>query len=73
MTNRLASPPEPRADMQVIAIVKGTERFIFLVTDSFEVKTQLTETLARWAANPDLNFSWYDAGMIAGRVQKGTH
>ena len=54
-------------DINVIALVKGGERYVFLYDDgSREVTLQ---TMARYAANPDLSFSWYDAAMLGQKVR----
>jgi hypothetical protein len=58
-------------DINVIALVKGGERYVFLYDDDSREET--LRTLARYAANPDLNFSWYDASVLAQKVrQAGT-
>ena len=54
--------------MNVLALVKGDERFVFLYDDaSLE---QLISTLGRYAADPEMNFSWYDAAVMSDRVRQ---
>ena len=48
-------------DINVLALVKGAERFIFLFDDSN--RSEALRTLGRYASNPDLSFTWYDAAV----------
>lgn len=48
-------------DINVLALVKGEERYIFLFDDSR--RTECLRTLGRYASNPELSFSWYDAAV----------
>ena len=47
-------------EVNVLALVKGTERYIFLYND--ENRAQTLRMLGRYASNPNLSFTWYDAG-----------
>ncbi|MDP1562618.1 MAG: hypothetical protein Q8M16_14670 [Pirellulaceae bacterium] len=55
-------------DVHVLALVKGEERFIFLYTDSN--KSETLRTLGRFASNPEINFSWYDAAVLSQRLRQ---
>jgi hypothetical protein len=57
-------------DINVIALVKGGERYVFLYDD--DSRDQALEALARHAANPDLSFSWYDASVLGQKVRQNT-
>src|SRR5690606_19063681 len=57
-------------DINVLALVKGRERYIFLYDD--EHRTELLRTLGRFASSPDLSFSWYDAAVLSQRVRRET-
>ncbi len=46
------------------------ERFIFLYDD--ESCEELLQTLGRYAADPELNFSWYDAALLSQNVRRLT-
>ena len=50
------------AVMNVIALVKDGERYVFLYDD--QSAPQLLQTLGRYAADPELNFTWYDAAVL---------
>lgn len=56
-------------DVNVMALVKGTERYVFLFDDSN--RSEVLRTLGRYASNPELSFSWYDAAVLSQKVRKG--
>ena len=55
-------------DINVLALVKGSERYVFLYDDSNRAET--LRTLGRFASNPDLNFTWYDAAVLSQKVRQ---
>ena len=55
-------------DVNVVALVKGEERYIFLFND--EKKGETLRTLGKYASNPDLSFSWYDAAVLSQKVRR---
>jgi len=54
--------------VNVLALVKDGERFVFLYDD--ESCPQLLQTLGRYAADPELSFSWYDAAVLSQKVRR---
>jgi hypothetical protein len=66
---RIPQQVQPMAsrDINVMALVKGGERYVFLYDD--ESRAEALRTLARYAADPDLSFSWYDAAMLSHKVR----
>jgi hypothetical protein len=54
-------------DINVVALVKGEERYIFLFNDS--QKSETLRTLGRYASDPRLSFSWYDAAVLSQKVR----
>lgn len=60
----------PARDINVIALVKGGERYVFLYDD--DSRAEALKTLGRYAANPDLSFSWYDAAVLGQKVRMNT-
>lgn len=54
-------------EINVLALVKGEERFIFLFDDANRDET--LRQLARFAADPEINFSWYDAAMLSRKIR----
>jgi len=55
-------------DINVLALVKGKERYIFLYDDANRAET--LRMLGRFASNPELSFSWYDAAVLSQRIRQ---
>jgi hypothetical protein len=54
--------------MNVLALVKGSERYVFLYDDNSS--PELLRTLGRFAADPQLSFTWYDAAILSQKVRR---
>jgi hypothetical protein len=54
--------------INVVALVKDAERYIFLYDG--ESTPAVLQTLGRFAANPELSFTWYDAAVLSQKVRK---
>src|SRR5207247_10464415 len=71
-------PPKPRPlpngvtvvndDINVLALIKGKERYIFLYDDS--QRAEALRMLGRHASNPELSFSWYDAAVLSQKIRQ---
>lgn len=57
-------------DVQVLALVKGNERYVFLYNDAH--RRDALHTLGRFASDPELNFSWYDAAVLSQKIRRQT-
>lgn len=57
-------------DINVLALVKGSERYIFLYDD--DRKAETLRTLGRFASDPELSFSWFDAALLSQKVRQAT-
>lgn len=55
-------------DINVLALVKGSERYIFLFDD--DNRAEALRTLGRYASNPDLSFTWYDAAVLSQKIRQ---
>ena len=55
-------------DVNVVALVKGEERYLFLFSDA--QKGETLRTLGKYASNPELSFSWYDAAVLSQKVRR---
>lgn len=55
-------------DINVLALVKGEERYIFLFDDAN--RSEALRTLGRYASNPELSFSWYDAAVLSQKIRQ---
>ena len=76
-TQQLSANPPPAAerslgnvndDINVLALIKGKERYIFLYDDSQRAET--LRMLGRHASNPELSFSWYDAAVLSQKIRQ---
>ena len=55
-------------DINVLALVKGTERYVFLYDDAN--RSQALRTLGKYASNPELSFTWYDAAVLSQKIRR---
>jgi len=55
-------------DINVLALVKGKERYVFLYDDASRAET--LRTLGRYASNPELSFTWYDAAVLSQKIRQ---
>lgn len=58
-------------DINVLALVKGSERYVFLYDEASRAET--LRTLGRFASNPELSFTWYDAAVLSQKVRQDSH
>ena len=54
-------------DINVLALVKGDERYVFLYDDAS--RAEMLRMLGRYASNPELSFTWYDAAVLSQRIR----
>lgn len=54
-------------DINVLALIKGEEKYIFLYDDAH--RRELLQVFSRFASNPELSFSWYDAAVLSQKVR----
>ena len=54
-------------EINVLALVKGEEKFMFLFDD--QNRDETLRQLARFAADPELDFTWYDAAMLSRKIR----
>ncbi len=52
----------------IMALAKGVERYVFLYDDSR--RDDALRMLGRFAANPDLAFTWYDAAVLSQKIRE---
>ena len=55
-------------EINVVALVRGEEQYIFMFDEAN--RTETLRTLGRYAADPDLSFSWYDAAVLSQKVRE---
>lgn len=58
-------------ELEVLAMVKPTgERYVFIYADDPLSRSELFRTLGRFAGNPDLDFTWYDAAVLSNKARE---
>ena len=55
-------------EIKVIALVKGEEQYVFLYNENNRAET--LRLLGRYASNPELSFSWYDAAVLSQKIRQ---
>jgi len=55
-------------DIKVIALIKGIEQYVFLYDENNRAET--LRTLGRYASNPELSFTWYDAAVLSQKIRQ---
>ena len=55
-------------EINVLALVKGEERYVFLYDDNNRAET--LRQLGRFASNPELSFTWYDAAVLSQKIRQ---
>jgi hypothetical protein len=58
------------ADIEILALVKGEERYVFLYENTMESRSACLRHIGKFASDPDLSFSWYDAAVLSQRIRK---
>lgn len=67
MPNSIMSRLLPQGDLHVMVVKCHGERFAFIWQDGDE--GAVCNVFGRFAANPDLCFTWYDAAKAAAKVR----
>lgn len=57
-----------RREFNVLALVKGAERYVFVYDD--QSVDALIHSLRDHAANPRLSFSWFDAAVLTEKLRE---
>jgi hypothetical protein len=55
-------------ELNVLALVKGAERYIFVYDD--DSRPELIDTIRDLAANPHLSLSWFDANVLTRKARE---
>ena len=61
-------PTAVSQDINVLALVKGSERYVFLYDDAS--RAEALRVLGRFASNPELSFTWYDAAVLSQKIRQ---
>jgi hypothetical protein len=57
-----------RREVNVLALVKGEERYVFIYDDVS--RPALLDVFRDHAADPRLNFSWFDAAVLTEKARQ---
>ena len=55
-------------DIKVLALVRGCERYVFFYDD--ESRAETLRLLGRFASEPELSFTWYDASVLSQKIRQ---
>jgi YD repeat-containing protein len=55
-------------DVNVVALVKGSERFVFVYDDAN--RDAIISSIRDCAANADLSLNWFDAAVLVERTRQ---
>ncbi len=55
-------------EVSVVALVRGEEQYIFMFNEAN--RTETLRMLGRYAADPELSFTWYDAAVLSQRIRE---
>lgn len=61
-------PQTSRQDMNEIRHIKGVETYIFFYDNQSIAETLMI--LGRFASNPNLSFTWYDAAVLSQKIRQ---
>lgn len=56
------------SDLNILALIKGEERYIFVYDDDSRI--QLIDTVRDYAADPNVNLSWFDAIVLTNKARE---
>ena len=56
-------------DICVLCLRKGNEQYVWLYKDEF--KCEALRSLGRFASDPQLSFTWYDAAKLSQKIRAG--
>jgi len=54
--------------VNVLCLVKGDERYVWLYDN--DQRAEMLRSIGRFAAEPQLEFSWYDAAVLCQKVRQ---
>jgi len=57
--------------LHTVTLIKNSEKYIFRYDD--ESSLALRQALGRFAGDPHLSFSWYDAAVLSKRTREDIH
>jgi len=55
-------------DFNVLALIKGSERFVFVYDD--DSRDCLVETMREMAGRPESGFTWFDVAVLTNKARE---
>ena len=55
-------------DLNVLALLKGAERFVFVYDD--DSREQVLDAIRDHAADPQVSLNWFDAAVLTDRARR---
>lgn len=56
-------------DLNIVALVKSEQRYVFAFRNTESELCEILRALGRFASNPELDFTWYDAAVLSQRAR----
>lgn len=60
-----------QAELNVLALFKGTDRYIFVYDD--DSRAEMIDSIRDLAANPHMSLSWFDANVLTRKAREQEH
>ena len=57
-------------DIHIACVVRGVDKYTILYRN--DTKNDALRVLGRWASDPALTFTWYDAAMLSKVIREAT-
>ena len=55
-------------DLNILALVKGSERYVFLYR--VDRRADTLRTIGRFASDPELSLTWHDAAVLSQKIRE---
>jgi hypothetical protein len=66
--NRQRLVADPDSDVLLLVVRRGQDRYVWIFTPNR--RDEVVRSAGRFASNPDLNFTWWDAAQLASKVRE---
>ena len=60
----------PTSGLNVLVWQQGTHQYVLLYDDEHRVEAM--QAVGKWAADPELNFTWYGAAVLSQSIRRRT-
>jgi hypothetical protein len=55
-------------ELNVLVLIKDRERYVFAYDDAH--RAEMFRTLGRFASDPELSLTWFDAAMLSSKARE---